>query len=313
MKKIDKLFWERLSQIYNKNDLELIEYALNLDKPVTFRINKIKSCKENIINALEKNNIKYEILDFIDECFICENIEEKVIWNLDIYKNWEIYMQSISSQIPVLFLDLKANDNILDVTAAPGWKTSQIASILQNSQKEIIACDNSFIRLEKMKYNLEKQAVEKCNILKIDSTTLNTKFKEETFDKILADLPCSAEWRINLNNEKTYWFWSVENIKKNYNLQKNILKSVVPLLKKWWTLVYSTCTLAPEENEEIVHFLLSNFPYLEIVNIPLNSNLARDWIKKFKDKVYNKNVIKSKRFLPSHQTEWFFIAKFIRK
>lgn len=313
MKTINKLFWERLSKIYDKNDLELIEYALTIEKPVTFRINKIKTTQEKIIEELNKNNIKFEILDFNEDCFICEWIQEKVLWDLDIYKNWEIYLQSISSQMPVLFLDLKANDNILDVTSAPGWKTTQMASILQNTQKEITACDNSFIRLEKLKYNIERQAVEKCNILKIDATTLNTQFKEETFDKILADLPCSAEWRINLNKEKTFWFWSEENIKKNYNIQKNILKSVVPLLKKWGTLVYSTCTLAPEENEEIAHFLLSNFKDLEIVDINLNSMLVRNWIKSFKDKVYNKNVIKSKRFLPSHQTEWFFIAKFIKK
>jgi 16S rRNA C967 or C1407 C5-methylase (RsmB/RsmF family) len=123
-------------------------------------------------------------------------------------------------------------------------------------------------------------------------------------------LPCSAEWRINFWVEKTYWFWSEDNIKKNYKLQKEILSSILPILKTGWNLVYSTCTIAPEENEGIVHFLLSNFKNLEIQEIFLDYKNIRNWIASFWNTVYNKNVIKSLRCLPSEETEGFFIAKF---
>jgi 16S rRNA C967 or C1407 C5-methylase (RsmB/RsmF family) len=126
----------------------------------------------------------------------------------------------------------------------------------------------------------------------------------------LADLPCSAEWRINLNNEKTYSFWSEKNIKANYYLQREILKSCVPLLKEDWILVYSTCTIAPEENEAIVHFLLSNFPELKIEEISLNSEFTRPGIKAFGKQVYRKDVEKTLRCIPNTTSEWFFIAKF---
>jgi 16S rRNA (cytosine1407-C5)-methyltransferase len=123
-------------------------------------------------------------------------------------------------------------------------------------------------------------------------------------------LPCSAEWRINLNNEKTYSFWNEANIKRNYIVQKEILKDIVKLLKVNWILVYSTCTLAPEENEAIVHFLLSNFKELEIEPITLDYKNIRKWITKFWDTIYNKKVDNSLRCLPSEDTEWFFVAKF---
>lgn len=312
MKKIDKKFFERLNEIYTKTDVEIIKNSMNLQKDiVVFRVNNIKSDKQKVIEALNKNNISFEEVGYIEDAFICRWIPKRKIWDLDIYKNGEIYMQSISSQIPALFFDLKVGDKILDLTAAPGSKTTQIASILKNDV-EIIACDNSFVRLEKLKHNLEKQWVEKVEVKKCDVRNISEILKDEKFDKIVADLPCSAEWRINFNNEKSFWFWSEQNIKKNYKLQKDILKSAVELLKVWGELIYSTCTLAPEENEAIVHFLLSNFKDLKIVDIWLDTNLTRPWITKFDWKVFNKQVKKAIRFLPSWDTEWFFIAKFVR-
>ena len=82
------------------------------------------------------------------------------------------------------------------------------------------------------------------------------------------------------------------------------------MLKVWWTLMYSTCTLAPEENEAVVHMILSLYPSLEIQEIDIDNKNIKKWILWFWKHVYRKDVAKSIRILPSEETEWFFIAKF---
>lgn len=307
---LDKRFWQRMENIYPSIDIDIIKKWFNSKKrKVSFRINRLKTDWDDVLDVLKEIWLSYSKVDYLDDAYILDNWTEKDLWDLSIFKDWKIYLQSIASQIPVNFLDLKNGDNVLDVTAAPWSKTSQIASILDNSW-EIIANDNNAIRIDKLKFTLERQWVKNTKVIKTDATKLSLIYKEYSFDKIVADLPCSAEWRINLNNEKSYSFWNEANIKRNYIVQKEILKNIVNLLKVGWILVYSTCTIAPEENEAIVHFLLSNFKCLEIEPITLDYKYIRKWVTKFWDKVYNKKVENSLRCLPSEDTEWFFVAKF---
>lgn len=308
--KLPKNLIERLKNIFSTEELKIINEWFSIKKRnTTFRINNLKWTDLEVFKCLEDNNILYKKIDILKNWYKILNKTEKDLWNLDIFKNWKIYLQWISSQIPAETLELSKWDRVLDLTASPWSKTSQIAEILENTW-EIIANDNNAIRIDKLNFTLNRQWVTNTKVVKYDARNLWNEFEEESFDKILADLPCSAEWRININDEKTFWFWSEKIIKENYDLQKNILKNSIKLLKKWWILVYSTCTISPEENEWIVHFLLSNFKELEIQDININSNYIKNWIKSFNWNIYNKNIIKSKRFLPNIESEWFFVAKF---
>lgn len=324
--KLVKEFFDRLDKIYSKEDQEIIFNWYNLiERKPSFRVNIIKTTEEKILKELEIKWLKIKKIDFIPNCYVLENWNEKDLWDLDIFKEWKIYMQQITSQIPVNFLDLKEWNKVLDITAAPWSKTSQIASILKNTWK-VIAVDNNQIRVDKLIYTLKRQWIKNVEIIKTDARNIQVElwkisYKEwywvddiyEQFDNILFDAPCSAEWRINLNIEKTYAFWKTEIIKKNYKLQKQIFEKIIPLLKRGWTLIYSTCTLAPEENEAICHLILSNYPELEIQNISLNYKYIRNWIKKFEKQCFRNEVTKSIRIIPSEETEWFYIAKFIKK
>jgi 16S rRNA C967 or C1407 C5-methylase (RsmB/RsmF family) len=137
---------------------------------------------------------------------------------------------------------------------------------------------------------------------------------------IIADLPCSAEWRINLEKEKSYKFLEKPGLNKiNYKIQQEILKNNIWLLKQNWQLIYSTCTLDPRENEGIVHYLLSNFPELELQDISeffkqkWLKEISKAWIKNYDKLIFRKEIINSYRILPSSTTEWFFVAKFVKK
>ncbi len=310
--KLPKELIDRLTEIYTKEELEIIQKWYECDnRKTSFRVNTLKATDREILEVLKNNNLETKKVDFLKHGYILENATEKDLWELDIYKLWKIYMQSISSQIPVDLLDIRDFDKILDITAAPGWKTSQASAFLKNTW-EIVAVDNNQIRIDKLNFTLIKQWCRNVAVIKSDAKLIWNKNEDFKwfFDHIIADLPCSAEWKININREKSYWFWSKWNIKKNYYIQSDILKSVLPLLKNNWTLIYSTCTLAPEENEEIVHMLLSNYPELQIQDIKIDYEYSKKWLAGFGKHVYRKDVSKAIRILPSIESEWFFVAKF---
>ena len=315
LEKLPKQLVDRLKSIYSKDELEIIHSWFSCEKRKTsFRVNTLKTTCEEIEWILDTQNLEYEKSPFLKNGYILLHGVEKDLWDLDIFTDWKIYLQSLSSQIPVDILDLNQWENILDITAAPGGKTSQASAYLNNTWK-IIANDNNQIRIDKLKFTLERQWCKNVEVIKSDARNIWKDYEDftEYFDHIIADVPCSAEWKINIHREKSYWFWNEWIIKKNYKLQKQIIKSIIPLLKQGWSLVYSTCTLAPEENEAMVHMILSNYPELEIQDIQLDYQNTKPWILKFWKQCFRKEVSKSMRILPTDETEWFFVAIFKKR
>ncbi len=310
--KLNKEFNDRLNNIYTKNELKIIQKWFRVEERKTsFRINTLKATDNEIITYLDSIWLKTKKVDFLKHWYILENWREKDLWDLDIFKDGKIYLQSVSSQIPVDLLNIVEDYKILDITASPWGKTSQACAFLKNTWV-IVANDNNAIRIDKLKFTLLRQGCSNVEVIKSDARNLWQNYTKYTwyFDAIIADLPCSAEWKINLNKEKSYAYWNPWIIQKNYKLQKEIIKSIIELLKVWWELIYSTCTLAPEENEAVVHMILSNFPELEIADIDLSWEYFKSWIARFWKQIYRKDVSKSVRVLPSEETEWFFVAKF---
>jgi len=327
MKKLlNKDFLEKIEKIYSKDELKTIEAGFKTEsrKP-TFRINTLKANEEKTIESLVEAGVKIKKIDFLKNVYVLEEGREKDLWDTGAFKAGYIYMQGLTSMIPALMFDFEEDNQytkILDVTAAPGSKTSQLAALVKN-KGQIIACDNNQIRIDKLNFTLKRQGCTNVWVVKTDARKLSGKLKEEFgaeveqyFDKILFDAPCSAEWRFNLTREKSYAFWNTSIPKKNYRLQKEILTDIIKTLKTGWELVYSTCTLSPEENEWIVHFIQSLFPEMEIVDITekeIFKNLeTKTWVKQFDKSIY-KNADKSIRILPTSEYEGFFVAKFTKK
>jgi 16S rRNA C967 or C1407 C5-methylase (RsmB/RsmF family) len=321
--KLDKNFLEKLEKIYTKDELRIINKWFNTKKRATiFRINSLKTNDDEIFKILKEKKLEIEKIPYLTNAYKLKNWKEKDLWNLNIFKEWKIYLQWITSQIPVELINIPENiENfkVLDLTAAPWWKTSQISTKLWNKW-EIIANEKNTIRFEKLTFTIKRQWNTNVKLYKNDANNLKNIFPKNYFDVIIADLPCSAEWRINLTKEKSYAYLKKTWLnKKNYKIQQEILKNNIWLLKKNWQLIYSTCTLDPRENEGIVHYLLSNFPELELQDISnfftqkWLKEISKVWIKSFEKLIFKKEIINSYRILPSIDTEWFFIAKFIKK
>jgi 16S rRNA C967 or C1407 C5-methylase (RsmB/RsmF family) len=119
-KTLPQAFWDRIENIYSKEDIEIIKAGYNTEKRKTsFRVNTIKSSEEQILELLKENNLEVSKVPYLENCYVLENGTEKDLWELDLFENGKIYIQQIASQIPVQFMELTQNSKVLDTTAAP--------------------------------------------------------------------------------------------------------------------------------------------------------------------------------------------------
>ena len=213
-------------------------------KKTTFRVNNLKSDVEEIEAILNSNNIKYNKVDFFQDAFILENDID--IRELDIYKEGKIYVQSLSSMLPPLYFDYKEKDSIIDMAAAPGGKTSEIASIT-NDTVLITAVEKNKLRGEKLIYNLDKQGLKHYSIIFEDATKLNEFMK---FNKVLLDAPCSGSGTITKDQLESV---TEDLVTRSSNIQKELLNKAINLVNVGDEIIYSTCSIFKVENEEVIN------------------------------------------------------------
>lgn len=222
------------------------------------------------------------------------------------------FIQNAASWLPVLMLEPQPTDEILDVCAAPGGKTSHIAAI-SNNQARITANDNSRPRLAKMRANFERLGVQNIETTLFDSQYLAKKLEGREFDRILLDAPCSGEGMMRYDHDKDFTTWSVAQIKRLQQLQKQILNQSWRLLKPGGTLVYSTCTMAPEENEAVIDYLLRTHEDAKLVPISMELPNKTPVILAWNTKRYSPDLMGCLRLKPSPDIEAFFVARITKK
>ena len=228
------------------------------------------------------------------------------IGNLAEHQLGYIYVQDPASMIPGVVLNPEPGDAVLDMCAAPGSKTSQLAQYM-NNKGLLVANDADGKRLSALGINLQRCGVYNSVITRMRAQHI----RQEGFDKILVDAPCSGTGTIR-RNYKIMSMYSYGLVTRLSREQYSLLRHAFKLLKEGGILVYSTCTLEPEENEEVVTKLLNEFSNakLEIIDLDIKKHEA---IKEFEGKKYHEDVNKCLRIYPQdNDTEGFFVAK-IRK
>ncbi len=264
--KIPEFLYKNLLKQYGQEITDKIIEGYCEKKPVTLRVNTLKNNIDNLKEILNNKNIEFEDVPWYEDALIIKNAQEEDIRKIDIYENGEIYMQSLSSMIPPIILEPKNKENILDMTAAPGGKTTQIAAISQNKAM-ITACEKNKIRAERLKYNLQKQGVTCTNVMIEDARNLSDFF---SFDKILLDAPCSGSGTTNIFRQT----FTEELIARSAKTQEELLIKAIKMLKPGQEIVYSTCSILAEENEKIIQKVISKFkleviPIKELKGVPL--------------------------------------------
>jgi len=209
--------------------------------------------------------------------------------------------------LPVLVLDPRGGENILDMCAAPGSKTTQMAALMQN-QGTIVAIEAVRNRYYKLKAVTSLLGVENVIFKLMDGRSYRA--REQLFDKILVDAPCSCEGRFKVEDPKTYRYWSLRKIREMTRKQKGLLLNASRLLKPEGRLVYATCTFAPEENEEVLNWLLKKTAgTIRVDKIHIKDISAYPARQQWQGKTFDRQIENCLRILPDEKMEGFFIAK----
>lgn len=238
------------------------------------------------------------------EGFWIEHPERRDVGNLLEHHLGKIYVQEAASMIPPLVLNPKPSEIVLDMCAAPGSKTTQMAAMMKNKGL-IVANDYKGDRMQSLGINIQRSGITNTLITQMSGK----RFYQFAFDKILVDAPCSGTGTIR-KSLKTILIWNPGMVKKISYQQKELILRAFENLKEGGEMVYSTCSLEPEENEGVVDFLLQKFENAEIVPIKLPGLKSSPTVLEFEGKKYDERIKGALRIWPQdNDTEGFFVAK----
>lgn len=252
-RKLPEAFLTRLNAIVPKDRIDAVLLAYTSKRPTTLRINTLKATVQEVTKLFDDAHIIYEQSP-VSPLSLVIHSEKRMLLDMPAYQDGLFYIQSLSSQLPAIKLDPQPNEKILDIAAAPGSKTTQIAALMHNTGS-IVANDNSRIRGYKLEANLKIQGVTNTKIVISAGQSIWQTYPEQ-FDRALVDAPCSMEGTFTTTNPKTYEHWTPKAVKELVKRQKWLLRSAVSATKPGGIIVYSTCTMEPAENENVVEWIL---------------------------------------------------------
>ena len=259
---------------------------------------------EKLFNRLKQYNIELEPVPGVELAYKIISGREVVGKTLEFILG-HYYIQSLSSMLPPIVLNPSENDVVLDLCAAPGSKTTQLAELM-NNMGTLVANEISVERLKSLVFNVDKMSLVNVGILHSKGELLSQRFSNR-FDKILVDAPCSALGITQKKGEVSNW-WDVNKAKAMSDIQLRLLISAVKMCKTGGEIVYSTCTLTLEENEFVLNRILKKYPVkLVDIDLPVKSTHG---ITKYGDDDLDSNLIKARRIVPwDVNSEGFFVAK----
>jgi len=273
---MDEIFLERLAKILPS---EALKHFGQASQYAHFRVNTLKATISQVHSQLKEMEISFEEVGWYLPALSISVTEARKVLDSTLVTQGLLYPQGLESMRVVLELDPKPGEQVLDLCAAPGSKTSQIAAHM-NNEGLLVANEPIRQRFYRLKSVLTLTGA-KATLTMVDGRRY--RIRESHFDRVLVDAPCSAEGRFKRDDPKTYAYWSLRKIKEMAHKQKGLLLNASRLIKPGGTLIYSTCTFAPEENEDVVEWF---------------SRKAQDVVLKSQT-----------RILPDGRMEGFFIAK----
>ncbi len=279
--------------------------------PVSIRCNSLKISVEDLKSRLENYGweIKQPFEEFPEVMIIKSKLKPGELGKTKEHLLGYYYVQEISSMLPILVLKPKSGDFVLDLCASPGSKTTQAAAMMEN-EGFILANEFSMGRIGILNSNLERCGVMNTIVSRKEGVALCERLLKKSkimFDKILVDAPCSGEGTLR-KSPKTFQMWNQNMIRKIANTQRKLAEAAFRLLKVGGTMIYSTCTLSPEEDEMIVNHLFNKFDIeIEQISLPLK---FRCGVCEWEGKKLEDNIKNCLRLYPQdNNTDGFFVAK----
>jgi NOL1/NOP2/sun family putative RNA methylase len=285
------------------DDFEAFRAACERPLPSVVRVNTLKTTVARARQALEKEGI----------------VHEPTGWHPGLLKlggqpgaNWPyvhgwLHGQEEVSVLPARVLDPAPGERVWDACAAPGSKTTQLAALMDDKGL-LVATDDSLGRVAALRSNAERLGVTNVAVTSEDARVHSLKpFGGEPYDRALVDAPCSCEGTVRKNPD-TLEEWTLDHVRGIAGAQKGLLRRAVQATRAGGTVVYSTCTFAPEENEGVLDHVLAEEPCRPVeFDIPLDSSPG---VTAWNGVEYDPSVARARRIYPHHNdTGGFFCAK----
>lgn len=238
---------------YGDADTARIVEGCTVPRVTSLRANSLKVAPETVAQALEASGLDWQGVPWYTDAFVLDGSRrEREVRELPLYEQGAIYLQSLSSMLPAMVLNPRSGADVLDMCAAPGGKTTQMAA-LSGGKARITACEMHVPRAEKLQFNLERQGATMVHVMRADARRLDDLF---SFDQILLDAPCSGTGTLRAGDPKMAQRCTPALVEKSVKAQKALLTKALRLLKPGGSLVYSTCSVLGCENEEVVEACL---------------------------------------------------------
>lgn len=294
---------ERFIKLFGPQDTKEMLKAFEILPKPSIRVNSLKITTRELIKRLLAKGFKLKRINWFSGGFIIEQAPFSLGSTTEHLSGY-FFIQSIASWLPVLALNPQPHELVIDLAAAPGGKATHIAQELNNTGT-LICVDISRERIKSLRSNLARCGILNALCIRTDGRELPQ--YELKADRILLDSPCTGEGLMAIDRSRRT-SKTLRDILRMANLQKQLLTSALKVLKKGGIIVYSTCSLAPEENEFIIDWALKQFP-LEIVETKFSAFGEEGLTSPFNRKV-NPNLKKAIRLYPhKHMTEGFFFCK----
>ena len=247
--------------------------GLSERRPVTLRANALLSSADEVAAALDAAGIAYERVPWYADAFVlADGVTERDVWSLPVYERGEVYLQSLSSMLPPLALRPRPGADVLDMCAAPGGKTSEMAALAPASGDKraarVTACELSVPRAEKLEHNLRKLGATNVQVMRTDARRLDSWF---SFDQVLLDAPCTGSGTVTTHDAHAARYLTTGLAARVERSQRELLDKGLSVLKPGGCLVYSTCSILPRENEDVVEWALGRHSDCELVPVGLPS------------------------------------------
>lgn len=293
-----------IKSLFGEDFLKRYEEFVESKYPTIIRVSESPENINNLLTSLAKQGIELSKIKTVPNAYKVVKGEENIGKTIE-HTLGKYYIQSLSSMIPPLILNPTKDDVVLDLCAAPGSKSTQLAEMMAY-QGTLYSNEPNLSRVKALVHNLDKMNTVNMSVIKEKGEVLSKTFPNY-FDKILVDAPCSALGVVQKKQEVSNW-WNPKQVDIISSLQLRLLISAIKMAKVGAEIVYSTCTLTVEENEFIIDKVLSKYPVvLESFDLDLPHKYGFVSVGNYN---FDESLSLTKRIIPWElKSEGFYVAK----
>jgi 16S rRNA (cytosine1407-C5)-methyltransferase len=278
------------------------------------RVNTLRATVEETVAELTAEGFPLEPAGWLPEAFVArlDSAQRRRLTASAAVRQGRVYIQDLASATAPMLLGPRPGESVLDLAAAPGGKTIQMAAMMENCGT-LSAVESVRSRFFKLRSNLAVYGATMVRAYLTDGRSVGRKTPER-FDRVLLDAPCSGEARFDQRNPQTWRYWCLKKIKETARKQKGLIRSALKALKPGGLLLYCTCSFAPEENERIVHDLLvekGDALQVRPVELPLPNTQAG--LAEWEGRAFDAQLTMATRILPTAEMDGLFLCLLCKK